>query len=522
MAKPVYAQAYIYGGDPDYNLCKDGSNFEYSNIFALVGNHAIKPHEKSYFEITISEYAPVTNLKYIPVFVGITKEPATGVLSNDFIIGSIYCTKADGKFEIQERNNHNGQYLSHTITNITAPIPVKDDVIGVGIDYDANTITIYRTGLALYTFSPTTFTLNGNDAFYPCVYYSVNNKYIKGNINQGSCNCQFTPSGFLTIYQAHNVPELPDLDITPSVIGIKRFDITLQSSLAQENTITDNVKFKLTDRYQGYIHSSHPYPNDYKIYTEVYVRGGILIPSVLGIPISIGFIDYTAPLGDALATYIKIPLWHRKQQKYEYTTSIHGVKDRVLIDNVLTSVPSEQGTYIGIGLNPERRTITVWIGKELFYVYPINFDFEHKKFHLFISNDSIYKNNLIGNVNFGDYITTIPFLNHKPNMYLSLSDYYRNGNLNYISNEIIGEIEVTDMYFKHHKDIECILQVQGNDTSYEGNGLNYLMDTYTEVLDREPHYIDPEKKDQAYLVSLVKSKNNGFNPFDNDDLTVDE
>ena len=521
MAKQVFMQAYIYGGDPDYDICRDGSNFKHDKIFALVGNHAIQPHEKSYFEVTISSYSPIPSIKYIPIFVGLSKEPCTGVLSNDFIIGSIFYMKSTGKFEIRERNNHTGQFLSREPGAITAPTPIKDDVIGVGVDYDANTITIYRNGIKLYSLQSNSFSISGNDAFYPCVYYAVNNRDVKGYVNLGSYGCQFLPNGYNTIYQAHNVPELPEIDTTPPVIGIKKFDIKLQTSLSNGCNITDDVKFDLSTQYQGYLYSDHPYPNDYKIFTELYVRGGVLEPSILGIPISIGFIDYTAPLSDSLATYVTIPLWHKKQQQYQYTTSILGVKHTTLINNVLTSIPLQQGTYIGIGIDPINKTISIWVDRVLFYIYPIEFDFTHKNFYLYIKNDNVYKTTIHGTINFGDYIKTLPFINGKPNGYLSLSDYYRNGNLNKATNEIDCELEVTDKYFSKHKDIECIIEVQGEEYTYAGNGLNRLMDTYTVVNDREPHYTDPEYKDQKYLNDLISSKNNGFYPDNKNEISSD-
>lgn len=92
----MYMVPFNNDSTPDNSLCTDGLNFSINEPFLLIANKPIPKHGKVYMEICVSKYSQISLKRNIPIYVGIHKEPAFGVLNSDFCIGSVFEQEVDG------------------------------------------------------------------------------------------------------------------------------------------------------------------------------------------------------------------------------------------------------------------------------------------------------------------------------------------------------------------------------------------------------------------------------------------
>lgn len=533
--KSVYMQGFSTEGVYDRDLCYNGKDFNINKLFMLISNHGMSKHEKVYFEFTISEYIPNTSYKHLPIYVGVHKEPTSGTLSNDFCLGCLAYKKDDDKYTIMEKINRTGDTKIYNPNSVYTRTPGLNDIIGVAIDIDNNLISIYNNGKLFYTIQPSLFNMaTDNDMFYPCIYSAISCNYY-GSVNQGKYGVTYLPNGYRTVFTEHNKTQLiNDIDCKINIeykdnVVLSECEATItfdpikgDGSLkllsSTEYTEPDGVSFILLND-SGYLYSNLPIAKNYHTYTELYVRNGVQKEGIYGIPISIGLTSMPDSL--EIGNTIRIPLYHKQYNCYEYFQTSNLTTQKYVIDDVFTSVANEEGKYIGIGYDPSNKTINIWINKILFYSYKItDFDPSIGEYYIFIKDDGVFTNDsVIGEINFGVNDGEIPFFMDMPESYVTLWHYYNRMVLTKLENPPIIEsiLYVDTTPVVKRKSIKCKVDVEYADDDMRANyhnGINKMMDTYNTVFDTKDHWTDSSYQSMEYLNNLIKNNNKGYSPDD--------
>lgn len=541
MAKRVFMSSFLSGGVPDQSICSNGTDFVTNSLFLLVCNHGIAKNEKAYFEITINDYDKKSTVNYIPIYVGIHKEPASGTLNNDFCLGSIFYSTDTGFYSVMEKHLKTASTKNSNPGLAATRPPAVKEIIGVAIDRPNNTITIYREGIKLYEFKPSLFIMDDEPLFYPAVYSNLPAN-IKGYINFGANGCVHVPDGFTTVYRLHNKSSvtanltghltvdnvapttLAEMSGETNVVGIKgNGDVNLVAT-SYDNFVT-GTDFTLNSQ-NGSVCSSLPLANNRKIYTEFYVRDGILQTSQFGIPVTIGITD--KPEDVYSGHTLRIPLHHTSTTMYNYFEDFDDQTQEFHIPDVDTSVPNEEGRYIGIGVDIPNRTVEIWVNKVHFYTYHITKFVPNNGCYLFIKSDGSFKNYVQGNVNFGADEILNPFYMQMPDGYMSLWYYYNK--MNYYPVQNLPELVcygfvVADKFTLLNKTMSGRLYVpDGHDGDVMHKpGLNKLMNTYNRVSNTADYYtktfniLKPEDFNR-----IISSDSNGYYPNNPDDPDTGE
>ena len=113
-----------YTGKPNYDISNNNLNFNIKNITQIITSYNIGKYDKSYFEFTITSYTSTPNIKYIPLYVGVSREISTGVNNNDYCYGSIFYDLVSANYSIIENLNPSIPYLLHIFRRTLFPIPL--------------------------------------------------------------------------------------------------------------------------------------------------------------------------------------------------------------------------------------------------------------------------------------------------------------------------------------------------------------------------------------------------------------
>ena len=322
-----------------------------------------------------------------------------------------------------------------------------------------------------------------------------------------------------------------------TVRDIKGNGKTTLISTSSDNKIKADNSFVLNSD-KGIIYSKLPLPSRYKIYSEIYCRDGTLQINQLGIPLLLGITD--SPNNLYSGRTIQIPLHHLKNHCYEYQERIGSNVTTSIIDDVDTSIPNEEGKYIGVGIDLKARTIDIWVDKVHFYTYHIRKFFPNTGFYLFIKSDNSFTNLLRGNINLGqnEEINAVqnPFRMEPPEFYISLWHYYNRTVYNNVPNlpeincGILTIIEKFTLTTRYLHGFATIRRKPTPQMAKFGNGINRMMDTYNIISDRKDYskskwptlparytYHDDcfdSGLDQNAFNDLIASKNNGYYPGD--------
>ena len=553
MSKRAFMTSFVYGGVPDKTISPNGQDFSADKLFLLVGNHPIGLDERVYFEFTVKSYTQSTVLKYFPIYVGIHKDPTSGTLSNDFCLGSVFYSVQTGQYSVMEKHLKTASTKTSNPGTASTRPPASDEIVGVAIDRKKNIITIYVEGKKLYSFKPSLFNMAKETAsFYPALYSNIPAD-MEGIIEMGAGGCKYVPSEYKTVFQWHNkdkvkkdiigqltVNKPAPRDMAGFIGSITVTDIKGNGSIksittSSTNTVkSDYLSFKINDD-KGVIHTNLPLPYRYKTYTELYVRDGILQMNEFGIPLMIGITD--SPDNIYGGNTVQIPLHHKREHCYEYYERIGSSVTTKVINDTFTSVPNEEGKYIGIGVDLKARTIDVWIDKVHFYTYQITRFRPNTGFYLYIKGDKSFTNYITGNFNYGADEATDPrnnpFKMDIPDEYMSLWHYYNRlvfhpvpniPEINGIGLTIIDKFTLFSRYLYGYVNVKEYVTSQ---MAKFGNGLNWMMDTYNTITDRYDYapgtanYNSHEDHhDEIYITgltdteynNLIASENNGYYP----------
>lgn len=393
----------------DDSIAPDGINFDYTGNFLLIANKAIPKDSQVYMEFTVNYYTMEKEIRHIPLMVGIHKEPSFGVLNSDCCLGALYYTKNSWyvgidsveyiAFRIIEK------YAAREMVNrynqsVTSPMPIKNSVIGIGINMRANTINIFVDGNLFYSFSPNLFNMDEDEAgVYFAIYSSESNKTLKGTLNFGRYGTKFLPDGYSSFYQEIYGKKYSDFVIESRIIVGSNYNNTIHHDVLECNFTLDNdlapVKdgrrdlelipnhdsmkyyvdlnktienkhaFQFSPNIEDpeYAYINYPLDKYKRLYFEFYSSSATIIDNYLGIPISIGLTKDPTDLSQAS---FKIDLYHLRTDGYHVITTQSGFKfieGNYTIENPIYPI---QPNIIGVIFDLYNNTIELYTEGILF------------------------------------------------------------------------------------------------------------------------------------------------------------
>lgn len=551
----IFMTGYNADSMPDDSIT-DGLKFASDKPFFLICNKPITG--KMYFEFTIDSYYPIKSFHNIPIYAGISKEPSFGVLNADFCIGSLFYKDGED-YDIESKYNATMENYHGSPANIEWRLPGATDVIGVGVDINANQITYFVNGNVFYSYRVPTFNMKDEGNLYFCLWGNTYYKYIKsdntfrsgndvyeetkkieGWCNFGKKSLQYLPLGYTSIYGMYfrrvEVDNDIDCDCEVEYMDVGSLSTYVDGQIGVEALIGDdrrtylvsnndnvdinNLEYRIYDNdvndyimYGASVFANLPIPVEKKIYLEMHARSATMEnEDVLGIPISIGI---SRTLYSISKLSFRINLFHEVNHRYSYS-EVNNLTQSVYEINTVnsTSVP-EQGNLIGICLDLANNQITIYVDMVEFatitaprYVWS---DMSNAAY-FFIHDEGLFEDSIVGDVNFGE----TPFDMNIPDGYVSLWSYYNDlpkrfkfadvdcdcsvENDNYTEAWVFGDILVTNV------DVP-----KDEDGSYPTSSINSFMGTYNKVTDDEPHILTADK-DIVYLNNIIAVNNDGYYP----------
>lgn len=494
----------------------DGLNFEIDRLCLLISNHRILKGEKVYFELTIDDYNRQSNVIHIPMYVGVHKDPASGLLVNDCSLGTLYY-QMGGDYEILENDRNIAGFTRSNPSSITAPTITPKDIIGVAIDSVNNKITIYNNGIVLYSWTPTALNLTtDNERFFACVYVNIAGADIKGSFNFGRHSLKYLPAGFTGIFEIHNsYPDPPTKYNFDPIVVTSKIDGRLWIEASSLNRVycpingeTDKSTFTMDSVKGNYAVINLPIPKDQSIYTEFRMKNGENKNRIDGIPVSIGLTITKKNLTDMS---VRIPLWHNVNNYYKFYWTVNGVETSANIFSVYTSVPNNEGNIVGLLTDIKNRSITVWVNKVLFYEYTIPNDVsDSDDMYLYFLYDDTYKSQSADfYVNLGLDIEHLNGVFNNTLPYGSMSLWYYYNRLFLLAIVPRDVLSNTFYVIPINKNIAntlfCEFDVPWNPDTQQQKfkyGLNRLMNTYNTVTDVKPHH------DESRYIGIVQYNKN--------------
>lgn len=390
--------------------------FNASTPFLIISSQPIPKDTNIYFEFEITDYKENPLFRHLPLYVGIHKEPSSGVFATDFSLGSIYYTRRQD-FETYEQYNKSAYSAHYKVPTTKSRVPIKGTIIGVGVNSSRNQITIYSDGKPFYSFRPREFNLNDDGEFYFAIASKVYAD-IEGNINFGTYPMKYRPEGYWDLNQYYVDRYVMIKDLIGSVnytsgndaidyyyanrrpIGYEFFsrvdinnkyapltnphlrDTYIQPNLGASQLYDpkNNDAFVIDSEHQNpedHAFLPYPIPVDQKIYFELQCKEAQLDPGYVGVPLTVGITkvkdtdDYMGKkeIGDKV---FSIDLWHKLYQ-YHYANVKLGDKEvHYPIRTVYNPIPPMQPDIIGVLLDLKNQTISIYTNHKLFMAADLN------------------------------------------------------------------------------------------------------------------------------------------------------
>ena len=531
--------SYTADAIPGSAMASDGINFDTSEPGIIIGNRPIPGSVPIYFEVEILDCTHPIGLRYIPIYLGIHKEPSLGILNANCCLGAAYFIE-DKDYDIVEQYGQTPNLIHQVPDKIWSRVPAKSDTLGVLIDPITNTITIYNNEKKFYSFSPKKCVIR-EGLYYPTIYFSTNYR-VKGRVNFGKFKFDFPKDGAFSLYSYYfrgdfyigSIPFSYEVIPVVSWLHLRKdvpFNFEMQSDYnigdyvsvvcksngasIDNNSYRDYTIFKqsnVTDylKYGHSIFSEKQIPKRTKVYLECSVKNGTMAKYTAGIPVSLGITN-----SDTSVEYkssLLVP-YHDRQSAYRLHNTISGNRKTEYLYDVLTPIAPSQGKTIGIAFDIENNLITYYFNNIKFFEYhlPMGMWDYRDEIYFVIHNEGLFSGSVECSVNFGES----KFTYSPPVGYISLFDYYNHFyKIPIVENpEII--IKWKAMPYKIQKRIfipfsyYCL-----NDGDEYGvfskPGINRMMRTYNTVSDDEAHFVPSLGiKD---LNRIVKKFNNDYTP----------
>ena len=566
--KPI---AYNYLNKQDDTIVS-GESFNCNKRFMIISAKPIPKQYKTYVEFTVNYHPSNPTIRFIPIYLGIHKEPSFGMLNSDFCIGTVYylTTSENLDFDIMERYNAAAETTHQTVPKLFAKIPIEKTVIGVGVDIPNNTITLYSDGNIFYSFSPITFNLSEQKDDMYFVMYSMFNEQMNGFINYGRYKTTYLPEGYWNLYQYYyNNYQLSDINGQiefPCVAVIDGVDqgTNTQYDWVMLGNMENDIAPVDDDKHQRRIYLIHkfpimdylddlhfrmessmikykekefvpnpeninitftnlPCPTEQKVYFEFSIRNAELSEEMSGIPISVGVCIGNKEI-ETKST--RLNLYHESYHRYTYINSINGEETSVDIQQVLSPSTPTQPNKVGVIMDLQNNTMHVYLDNVLFVSIQLNNMDDWKELHyIFIrSCDEAYTGELLGQCNFGEDVSELEFFDEAKSDFpdlMTLYEYY-NYTIRYpIPNppEFLCKCFVIPYYKNYNRFFYCSCFIYGGESEEEKQfspGLNKLWDTFNVISDTEPKNNYPDRT-VVDMINEIESNTNDrriFVPYD--------
>lgn len=376
--------AYDENSNIDNSVITKGSYFDITGNYFVFINKPVPKYSKVYVEFEVTDCDMTNEIRHIPLMVGISKEPSKGYHNTDYCIGSLYYTKntwapainpsAYLAYTLMEKYGYVNPIVTYQ-SNVSIRPPIKNTVIGLGIDMLHNTINIYTDGVFFYGFSPDYFHINDSPNIYISIYSLEMKKHIKGVFRFGKESMKYNPVIYIDgvpspngehynglydeLYLKHNI----DLNIPAQVTTGFRYsnsgyekklltgNLNVDNDLAPINTaenrrdleiIIDNDNMRYYNDIYKLILNKHafqytprlnntdcayinfPLDKFEKLYFEMSCYNATLQNSYLGIPLQIGLTKYPTFLERESVTF---NLFHAKEDADSILQNAIFVKD---------------------------------------------------------------------------------------------------------------------------------------------------------------------------------------------------
>ena len=397
------------------DMALSDGKFSASTPFIILSNKPIPKHVKSYFEFKVTDFKRNELYRHLPLYVGIHKEPSSGILSTDFSLASIYYTRRQD-FETYEQYNKSAYCEHYKVTGKKERIPSKNDIIGVGVDPDYNQINIFVNGHPFYSFAPREFEINEEDDFYFTICSRVFEN-IGGYINYGSAPFEYKPDGYISLNQYYFERYPFNLEILGNVSFLSNdndtnnyysnrikygveFGMTvhvendlapLGSNLNERKTYIEpnlgDVQLYDPNNKNSFIiysenqnpadHAYFPYPipSDQKIYFEFNCKEAPMDNGYVGLPIQIGIADHKEiekSITDPSYKSFSIDLFRKDYNYYYANVTLNDKTIHYPIRTVYGPIYPMEGDTIGVLLDLKDQTIKIYNNNTLYMTADLN------------------------------------------------------------------------------------------------------------------------------------------------------
>lgn len=551
----IFMTGYNADSMPDDTIT-DGLKFATDKPFFLICNKPLTG--KMYFEFTIDSYYPIKSFHNIPIYAGVSKEPSFGVLNADFCIGSLFYKDGED-YDIESKYNATMENYHGSPASIEWRIPGATDVIGVGVDINANQITYFVNGNVFYSYKVPTFNMKDEGNLYFCLWGNTYYKYIQsdntyrsgddvleeskkieGWCNFGKNSLEYLPLGYTSIYGMYfrrtEVDTDIDCDCEVEYIDVGSTSAYVDGQIGVEALIgedrdlflvsnNDNVDIMDLDyrihnndvndyvMYGASVFVNLPIPVERKIYLEMHARSATLKnEDILGIPLSLGI---SRTLYSISKLSFRMNLFHEVNHRYNYTEVNNLTQSVYELHTVDSTAVPEQGNLIGVCLDLANNQIKIYIDMvEFCTITAPHSDWSDMAncAYFFFHDEGLFTDSIVGDVNLGE----TPFDMTIPEGYTSLWSYYNDlprrfkfadidcdcivENDNYVEGWIYADVLVTP--------VDVPKDDEGN---YVTSSINAFMGTYNKVTDEEPHVLVPDR-DILYINNLIAVNNDGYYP----------
>ena len=510
--------------EPDTSIITN-ETFEASGQWLILSSYSIPKDTKVYMELVITENTAIDQIRHLPIYLGIHKEPSSGILNTDCIFMSLYYSSLID-FEIFEKYKHikNGSLViennNQEVGSIKTKLPITNAVLGIGVDVTNNTITIFNDGKEFYSFSPELYNLADEGDWYFAIY-SKQSIFMKGKINFGRYKTECIPDGYYTLYQLY-YPSLYKSSYTVPVIEVDNpyegystlsttlngtmvvsndsfpidkythsRDVYLEHSSGSGNTEDTAFQFLSNRVYGSYDMSTINLPCPINpVYCEIKITSATLNNLIVGIPIEVGL---TVKKNNYTSKSFRVCLYHMRGAEYQSFSVYDSVQQYYLFPSPKSPIPPVQPNTVGIIFDRAKNLISLVTGGRVFVDIPIQgidtSKLNEDYYIFFKSADEAYTGTLNGYLTLGDdgLAYDIP-----RDGVSSVYDYWNAGIYYELDSypEIRCRMNVQDPYIATKKDIYCQINVPKNDELKPG--LNMLFDSLNTINDTEPHMNEPD------------------------------
>lgn len=531
--KPV---PYSIDGYPYPNIVS-GESFDSSDKFMILSSTSIPKNSKVYMELTIIKNSNIKDLKYIPLYLGVHKDPYYGILKNDYVLLSCFYTKTDDFHAIEKKSDT--RVIKTTISKIYTKIPIVNSTIGLSIDMSEELISIYTDGRLLLEYKTKMVDLNDEDPWYFSIYCNRASNIV-GRINYGRYKTNYLPTDYKTLYQLmKEVTETTEEEVVENNGFIEEFiycnmDIEEGEDIYEIEPHTQkrylyvvfpedkeelmyyggNQQFQMYAGRSDIAYINLPCPSDPvpSIYIELIAHSAYLKNNYIGIPMEVGLAvmpkdEQGNDTFDYNVKSFRVCLYHKKDEPYKAYSILNGEEEEFEVPSPLNASSPTQPNTIGIMFDRNNSIISIITDGSIFSSIPIEtIEPEDDNVYIFFkSADNVYIGNMYCLLHLGD-----DYIDYSiPESAMTIYDYWNiflRKYLTYPRIELDSRLYVIRNDKFINRNIYSTLVVPGDRLSYNNfdAGLNTLFKTFNTISDSEDHENEPDIKYDD-LLNNIKS-----------------